>query len=718
MEVRSQFGPGQDPGHGPGHSPGHHSAHDWSVRYLEETAVLVQAAIASDTASPQAIANGEALQRHCQILLGLAQATQVLLANHNVSAAIAEALELLQGSMDLDRLYLCEHHREEEGGAWFELRFEAVAAPHLARLDGPLWQDQHYAAAGLHQLLEHLEAGEMFGGPLAELPRAEQQFFGTAAGEGAVLILPLWVQGGTNGSSGAGGASGSEGYRLWGFLGVEDCRSPRRWTPSERWILQAGLGSIGAALERQQIEQQISYQASHDPLTGLPNRMMFNHRLPQAIAQARRSGEQLAVMFLDLDRFKWVNDTLGHAMGDLLLVEVIQRLQVCLREEDTLARWGGDEFTLCLPNLKSSEDAVSVSQRLLEMLRSPFDLGGQEVNISASIGIALYPQDGQDFQTLLRNADAALYRVKEMGRNHFQFYELNMNAEVSERLSREQQLRLALAREEFVLYYQPRFANQVEQTPAEQNPAEQNLAEQNPAELPQGRPITGIEVLLRWLHPTEGLLLPAQFLGVAESVGLTIDLGRWVIARACAQLRSWQQQGLPPVQLALNLSSRQFQDTDLPAYLREQLLQYGIPPQRLEVELTEGALGRNPSLAQDLLQPLRALGVGLAIDNFGTGYSCLEDLRDWPITALKIAAPFVQSLPDPTNQAIIGAIIALGQGLNLKIIAEGVETTDQVTLLRALGCGEVQGNALCNPLDTRGMTQLLRDRAHHRTNRY
>lgn len=443
------------------------------------------------------------------------------------------------------------------------------------------------------------------------------------------------------------------------------------------------IGMFEDITHRVQTEEIIRYQANYDMLTGLPNRMLFNQRLQSALASARDSQRMLAVIFLDLDRFKTINDTLSHDVGDRLLQGVAGRIADCLRKHDTLARWGGDEFTLLLPEISSAEDVAKIAERIQAALKPAFHLKGHHLHISSSMGIAIYPDAGSDTETLLKNADAALYCAKEQ-RAKYQFYTRAINSQASELLALENNLHQALKREEFVVYYQPQVNAQTGS-------------------------ITGMEALVRWQHPEWGLVSPAKFIPLAEETGLIVPLGEWVLQRAAAQNKAWQEAGLPPVRVAVNLSARQFLQPDLVGMVAQVLQATGLSPQCLELEITETVAMRDAEFTSIMLAELRQMGAHLSMDDFGTGYASLSYLKKFPFHTLKIDRSFVSELAaNPKDAAIVSAIIALGQGLNLRVLAEGVETEAQRDLLRSLDCKEMQGYLFSKPLPAAEATQLLR----------
>ncbi len=424
--------------------------------------------------------------------------------------------------------------------------------------------------------------------------------------------------------------------------------------------------------ERKRAEEQIEFQAYHDALTGLPNRLLFRDRLTVALAHARRLKQPLAVMFLDLDRFKLVNDTLGHSLGDELLKGVAGRLRSALREEDSIARMGGDEFTLLLSDLESADDAVRVAQKLLETIAQPISLDGHELFITTSIGIALFPADGDNAEELLQNADNAMYRAKEAGRNSCQLCTPAMNSRALERLSLESSLRRALDRGEFLLHYQPQF------------------------HLATGH-IVGIEALLRWNHPQHGVVEPARYIPIAEETRLIVPIGEWVLREACRQAKAWQSR-LPRLRMAVNLSPRQFQSTDLRKLIASALDESGLGAQFLELEITEGTAMQNTERTVATLKGLREMGMCISIDDFGTGHSALNYLRSFPIDSIKIDQTFVHEIETSQSaRAIVSAVITMAHGLGLRVTAEGVETQTQMHYLREQGCEEVQGFLLGRP---------------------
>jgi diguanylate cyclase (GGDEF)-like protein/PAS domain S-box-containing protein len=457
-----------------------------------------------------------------------------------------------------------------------------------------------------------------------------------------------------------------------------------RWLHQQVVAVQGGIVAIVRDIsERKAAEERMLHLAHHDTLTGLPNRSLISDRLEHTIAQARRNGGTVLVAFMDLDGFKLVNDGLGHNAGDELLKVVAERMSGCLRESDTVGRFGGDEFVLLLDEPASVVDAAPVLERVRKAVLQSISVSGQEVQVSCSIGVAVYPNDGGDAGTLLMNADAAMYRAKELGKNNIQFYTREMNASIEEKLLLLEGLRSALDEREFRLVYQPKV------------------------DLRTGR-VFGVEALVRWDHPEHGVIGPDRFIPLAEESGMIIALGDWVLRSACAQNRAWQRVGLAPLRISVNVSPRQFEDPQLVERVQRALADSGLAAEWLELEVTEGVIMRDLQQAVAKMAAVRAMGVSLSIDDFGTGYSSLSALKSFPISTLKIDKSFVRDLGRSSgDEAIASSIIGLAHRLKLRVIAEGVETEQQRSFLRENGCDEMQGYLFSRPLPPEQLALLL-----------
>jgi diguanylate cyclase (GGDEF)-like protein/PAS domain S-box-containing protein len=464
-------------------------------------------------------------------------------------------------------------------------------------------------------------------------------------------------------------------------------REVRNPDPSLLQMVRVIGSQIGQFMARKQAEENLLFVATHDTLTGLPNRYMFTQRFAHALNNAQRYHKTMALLFLDLDRFKFINDTLGHPFGDRLLVEVAGRLRLCLRESDTIARFGGDEFVALIEDFTAPSDVVSVAQKILHALRWPFLLEGETCHLTASIGISLYPDDGADLPALLKNADIAIYRAKEQGKDNYLFYSEDMNDHLAARIAIETRLQGALDRNEFVLYYEPKV------------------------EISTGR-ITGMEALIRWQHPELGLVPPVDFIGLAETSGLIVPIGAWVLRTACLHNQALQRRAPVPLTVSVNLSARQFEDKHLLRDIERALKDSALKPNCLELEITESMVMRDTQASKKILNDIKSMGIRLAIDDFGTGYSSLVSLKRFPFDCIKIDRSFIKDIPqDPDDVAITQAIIAMAHSLRLKVIAEGVETREQLDFLSEHGCHEYQGYYFRRPQPAEDFNKLLRDNA-------
>ncbi len=480
---------------------------------------------------------------------------------------------------------------------------------------------------------------------------------------------------------GAWGEAGSETILGTFAMYASTAREP---SAAELRLVDLATRIAGIAIERQKTEERIRHMAHHDELTGLPNRALLRDRLAQALLRAERQERGVTVAFIDLDNFKLINDSLGHTAGDELLQTVSARLLHCVRATDTVVRLGGDEFVAVLADLPRTADAVTPTlQRIIDTIARPVVLGDRDVQISCSMGLATYPADGASADDLLTNADAAMYRAKDMGRNNFQFYRAEMNGSRHQRLALQEGLRHAVARDELFLVYQPQVDLRT-------------------------RRIIGVEALLRWRHPELGLVSPASFIPLAEESGLIVPIGDWVVQAACRQNKAWQDAGLPPITMAVNVSARQFRQVEWIDRVAEALRTSGLAASSLELELTESLIMQDLKQAVEKMQQLRAMGLALAIDDFGTGYSSLGSLKRFPLARLKIDRSFVQDIAtDEDDKAIVMAVIELGHRLNLKVLAEGVETEEQLAFLRQCRCDEMQGYLFSRPVPAAEIAVLL-----------
>lgn len=463
----------------------------------------------------------------------------------------------------------------------------------------------------------------------------------------------------------------------WDFVSAEGGRRSVEGSIvkfSESTNMSMGVrGMIRDVSERKRSEAMINHMAYHDVLTNLPNRRFFEDELTRALSLAQRKGEMMALLFLDLDRFKYINDSLGHQFGDRLLQELSDRLKESIGSAGTLARMGGDEFTMIFPAISNESDVIAMADRIIHSLQKPLHVECRECMVTTSIGISIFPRDGEDAQTLMKHADAAMYSAKEKGRNRYIVYSFTMSNHASECLAMEQELHKALERGEFHLQYQPQIDCQT------------------------GK-IVGVEALLRWQHPVWGLISPAEFIPLAEETGLIVPIGEWALRTACNQAKLWEQAGYDPLRVAVNLSARQFQQENLVQMIQQVLQETDMQPELLELEITESVVMKNPDAVIGVLHELKRLGMKLSIDDFGTGYSSLSYLRDFPIDRLKIDRSFVSAITEKDDAVIAQSIIAMAHNLHLSVLAEGVENELQFAFLREQKCDEMQGYLYSKPL--------------------
>lgn len=606
-------------------------------------------------------------QRKERLLAGVAKVATLLLHEPNFDRAIPEMLAIFGEAVDADRAYVYENHGcpQDSDNILTSMRFEWTRAGIAPTIDRPHWQGLSYQDAKLQGWYEAFAAGKPVGGVTAALSPAERKLLARDDIR-SILMVPVLV-----------------GDCPWGFIGFDACREARQWTESEESILVTAAASLGSAIGRQQAETRQRQQAYSDPLTGLPNRLALEDAFSAAIAQSRLARRQLAVLFFDLDGFKIVNDGLGHATGDALLQQLAERLRWQLPPNATLARWGGDEFVCLLPSIDRPEAATAVAKGLQAAIAPPFELANESLHLTGSLGIALYPRDGDDRETLLRNADAALFVAKQQGRNRIASYTPTFNARATQRLQLENQLHRALEAGELLAYYQPIVA------------------------AASGQPL-GMEALLRWQHPELGWVSPGTFIPLAEENGTIVSLGEWILKTASEQYARWQAQGIAPQYVAVNLSPVQLREASLCDRLAAIVAAAAIDPGCLQLEITETAAMQNLGQTLSLLQSCRNLGLQVALDDFGTGYASLSHLRRFPLDALKIDRAFVTNIATSSeDEAIAETILTLGRGLGLRAIAEGVETPAQLQRLLALGCEQVQGFLYSRPMDAAAATAYL-----------
>ncbi len=634
-----------------------------SVHYLPESDLIRTFIIREITEQKQAELE---LKQRDRLLQGVAKAANYLLAEMNYDLAIEKALAALGEATNVERVYLFQTHPHPVSGE-MSISMQCEWIKSGAETSHSHWQNQSYQTPGLERWYSKLFQGETIS-DFTQIFSPEEQKLLMGDNIKSLLFVPLRLE-----------------TQFWGCLGLVECKSERYWSKHEESSLITMAASISGARQRQQIEEKIRYQAMHDLLTGLPNRLRFNDILNQGIQKIIQPEESIAVMFLDLDRFKIINDTLGHTVGDDLLKIVAQRIRDTIRIEDVVARWGGDEFTIFLPRVTEIPPIIQIAENILQTLEDAFYINGHELYISSSIGIALLGKDSPDAETLIQHADAALYYAKNEGRNNYQFYKESLSQKNPELLNLEKNLRHAMKRKELMLYYQPRV------------------------NITTGK-ITGMEALLRWNHSEMGVISPAVFIPLAEKSGLIISIGEWALRQACIQNKAWQDAGYQPITIAVNLSPQQFDQPKLVEILTDILTETQLKPEFLELEITETTAIADINFTTTALQNLAEMGLLLSIDDFGTGYSSLNRLQVLPFHNLKIDQSFIKELTtDPKVAHIIQAIVTLGQSLGLRLIAEGVEHPAELEFLRSINCDEVQGYLLYRPLSVEQATEALKN---------
>ena len=634
-----------------------------SVHYLPESNLIRTFIIREITEQKQAELE---LKQRDRLLQAVAEAANYLLAEMNYDLAIEKALAALGEATNVERVYLFQNHPHPVSGE-MSISIQCEWIKSGAETSHSHWQNQSYQTPGLERWYSKLFQGETIS-DFTQIFSPEEQKLLMGDNIRSLLFVPLRLE-----------------TQFWGCLGLVECKSERYWSKHEESSLITMAASISGARQRQQVEEKIRYQAMHDLLTGLPNRLRFNDILNQGIQKIIQPEESIAVMFLDLDRFKIINDTLGHTVGDDLLKIVAQRIRDTIRIEDVVARWGGDEFTIFLPRVTEIPPIIQIAKNILQTLEDAFYINGHELYISSSIGIALLGKDSPDAETLIQHADAALYYAKNEGRNNYQFYKESLSQKNPELLKLEKNLRHAMKRKELMLYYQPRV------------------------NITTGK-ITGMEALLRWNHPEMGVISPAVFIPLAEKSGLIISIGEWALRQACIQNKAWQDAGYQPITIAVNLSPGQFRQPKLVEILTDILTETQLKPEFLELEITETTAIADINFTTVALQNLAEMGLLLSIDDFGTGYSSLNRLKVLPFHNLKIDQSFIRELTtDPKVAHIIQAIVTLGQSLGLRLIAEGVEHPAELEFLRSIHCDEVQGYLLYRPLSVEQATEALKN---------
>ncbi|OBQ10241.1 MAG: diguanylate cyclase [Anabaena sp. LE011-02] len=634
-----------------------------SVHYLPESDLIRTFIIREITEQKQAELE---LKQRDRLLQGVAEAANYLLAEMNYDLAIEKALAALGEATNVERVYLFQTHPHPVSGE-MSISMQCKWIKSGAETSHSHWQNQSYQTPGLERWYSKLFQGETIS-DFTQIFSPEEQKLLMGDHIKSLLFVPLRLE-----------------TQFWGCLGLVECKSERYWSKHEESSLITMAASISGARQRQQIEEKIRYQAMHDLLTGLPNRLRFNDILNQGLQKIIQPEESIAVMFLDLDRFKIINDTLGHTVGDDLLKIVAQRIRDTIRIEDVVARWGGDEFTIFLPRVTEIPPIIQIAENILQTLEDAFYINGHELYISSSIGIALLGKDSPDAETLIQHADAALYYAKNEGRNNYQFYKESLSQKNPELLNLEKNLRHAMKRKELMLYYQPRV------------------------NITTGK-ITGMEALLRWNHSEMGVISPAVFIPIAEKSGLIISIGEWALRQACIQNKAWQDAGYQPITIAVNLSPQQFDQPKLVEILTDILTETQLKPEFLELEITETTAIADINFTTTALQNLAEMGLLLSIDDFGTGYSSLNRLQVLPFHNLKIDQSFIKELTtDPKVAHIIQAIVTLGQSLGLRLIAEGVEHPAELEFLRSINCDEVQGYLLYRPLSVEQATEALKN---------
>ncbi|MBD3896277.1 EAL domain-containing protein [Halomonas sp. ML-15] len=605
------------------------------------------------------------IARRGRIIQAMHFAATSLLRAGNDSDALNAVLARLGEAMMVSRVYMFQVERHAESGWLASQRLEWVRSGVEPHIDNPALQNMPLDALGDGRWIQEFKQGRAITGRVRDMPTSEQDVL-LPLNIVSLAVMPIHVD-----------------DALWGFIGLDDTETEHEWSHVELDALQMVGDVLAASMSTHRFRQRLNELAYYDELTGLSNRALFLERAQHAKHRAKRFGHNLAVLLLDLDRFKVINETLGHRHGDDLLRQVSLRLQQGLRATDTVARLGGDEFAILLEDLIIPQDAMIIASKLISHFKQPFTLGDQTPFVTTSLGISVFPSDADDITELLEHAEAAMYRAKARGRNCFDFYTTELTVATQTQLRLETELRFALERNEFVVHYQPIVA------------------------AVSGR-IIGAEALVRWQHPTRGLTAPGLFLDAAAHSGLLGDISQWVLEDACCQVAAWQAEGLILERLAVNLAGAQIDSGQLVTSVNHALTRSGLSPDNLELEVTETFIMQHAKRAIEALSQLKAQGISLAIDDFGTGYSSLSHLKRLPIHKLKIDRSFICDIPHDDNDAAIArSIIALAHSMGLTVTAEGVETQEQLDFLRREGCEDIQGYLISRPLPAEDFARLL-----------
>jgi diguanylate cyclase (GGDEF)-like protein len=621
------------------------------------------------------------LENKDRLLHGIAEASNILLYNSDYTKALSLVLQKLGEVTCVDRVYIFENHEHPETGEFStSQRVEWSKENIMPQIDNPDLQNVSYEGLGIMRWLHTLSKDGVISGLIKDFPQTEREILGPQ-GIISIIAVPIKID-----------------DKFWGFVGFDDCTTERKWSSVEISALSVAAAGIGAAIKRKQVEaalhealqsdlkksdEQIRYLEYYDSLTGLPNRVLFKDRLELAISHAKRNQEMFAVMFIDLDRFKNINDTLGHTVGDLLIKAVASRLKQVIQKDDTISRMGGDEFTLIFVDVKDEKYLVKIAEKIMKVFSEPLIINDHELFITASVGISVYPNDGEDAEILIKNADMAMYRAKEHGKNNYQFFTNGMNEKALKKLEIEKNLRKALEKNEFLLHYQPQI------------------------DFVKNR-IVACEALIRWNNGTNGLVPPGDFIPLAEETGLIIPIGEWVLKTACLQLKKWHNEGHNELRMAVNISAQQFEQKDLAEIVEKILLETQVDPRYLELELTESAIMKSIERAAEIMQRLKSKGIRISIDDFGTGFSSLGYLQKFSADILKIDRSFIKNIPDCANdEAIVTAIINMAHLLGLSVIAEGVEREEQLNFLKSRSCDAIQGYLISKPVPHSEFKQLI-----------